>query len=57
MQQNIFRSSRDPWPEMEQALERAIELSVGRKEYTIADGRLVYEQHRHYRYAFTLASS
>jgi len=39
---------------MEQALDRAIELSVGSKRYRITDGRLIYEQHRRYRYAFTL---
>ncbi|GLV59834.1 hypothetical protein KDH_66580 [Dictyobacter sp. S3.2.2.5] len=57
MQQNTLRSSGDPRPEMVQALERAIELSVGRKPYTLVDGRLIYEQHRRYRYTFTLESS
>jgi hypothetical protein len=54
--QQPFRPRKNPRPAMEQALERAIELSVGSKEYTITDGRLVYEQHRRYRYAFTLES-
>lgn len=52
-----FRPRKDPRPAMEQALERAITLSAGTKQYTITDGRLVYEQHRRYRYAFTLESS
>jgi hypothetical protein len=42
---------------MKRALERAIELSVGKKEYTLTDGRLIYEHHRRYRYAFTQESS
>ena len=50
-----FRPRRDPRPDIEQALERAIELSVGTKRYLITDGRLVYERHRRYRYTFTLA--
>ena len=57
MQHDTFRPRKDPRPAMEQALERAIELSVGNKQYTVIDGRLVYEQHRCYRYAFTLESS
>ena len=44
----------DPWPDIEKALDRAIELSVGTKRYMITDGRLVYERHRRYRYTFTL---
>ncbi len=57
MQQDTFRPRKDSRPGMEQALDKAIELSVGKKQYTITDGRLVYEQHRRYRYAFTLESS
>ena len=57
MQQDTFRPRKDPRLGMEQALDKAIEVSVGRKQYTITDGRLVYEQHRRYRYAFTLESS
>jgi hypothetical protein len=49
-----FRPREDPRPEMEKALDRAIELSVGRKRYRVTAGRLIYEQHRRYRYAFTL---
>jgi len=44
----------DPRPDIEKALDRAIELSVGTRRYMITDGRLVYERHRRYRYTFTL---
>ncbi len=50
-----FRPRPDPRPEIEQALDRAIELSVGSRRYQITDGRLVYERHRRYRYTFTLS--
>lgn len=49
-----FRLREDPRSEIEQALDRAIELSAGHKRATITDGRLVSEQHRRYRYTFTL---
>jgi len=49
-----FRSRKNPRPEIEETLDRAIALSVGSKRYAVTDGRLVYEQHRRYRYAFTL---
>ncbi len=49
-----FHSRKDPTKAIEQALDRAIELSVGIRRYTITDGRLVYEQHRRYHYAYTL---
>ncbi len=49
-----FHPRKDPRPEIEEALERAIALSVGSRRYPVTDGRLVYEQHRRYRYAFTL---
>lgn len=49
-----FRPRPDPRPDMEKALDRAIELSVGSRRYQITDGRLVYERHRRYRYTFTL---
>src|SRR5579875_16956 len=49
-----FHSRKDPWPDIEKALDRAIELSVGTRRYIITDGRLVYERHRRYRYTFTL---
>jgi len=39
---------------MEEALDKAIALSVGRRRYTVTGGQLLYEQHRRYRYAFTL---
>lgn len=55
--QQTFRPKKDPRPEMEQALERAIEISQGEKEYHIIDGRLTYEQPRQYHYSFTLESS
>ncbi len=44
----------DPVVLMEQALERAIELSPGTKHYPITDGRLLSSSHRSYRYVFTL---
>ena len=50
-----FRPRRNPRQDIEKALDRAIELSVGSRRYPITDGRLVYERHRRYRYAFTLA--
>jgi AAA domain len=49
-----FRPREDPRPEMEKALDRAIELSVGSRRYRVTAGRLLYEQHRRYRYTFTL---
>src|SRR5258708_31650825 len=49
-----FHSRKDPTKAIAQALDRAIELSVGTRRYTITDGRLVYEQHRRYHYAYTL---
>ncbi len=49
-----FQSCYDPRPGIEAALEKAIALSRGSKRYAIADGQLVYEQHRCYRYAFSL---
>src|SRR5437762_10984584 len=49
-----FRPLPDPRPDIEQALDRAIELSVGSRRYLISDGRFVYERYRHYRYTFTL---
>lgn len=49
-----FRPRKDPRPDIEKALDRAIELSVGTRRYMITDGRLVYERHRRYRYTFTL---
>jgi len=57
MQKDTFRPRKDPRPRMEEALDKAIELSVGKKHYMITDGRLVYEEHRRYRYAYTLAWS
>jgi hypothetical protein len=49
-----FHPRKDPTKAIEQALDRAIELSVRTRRYTITDGRLVYERHRRYRYAYTL---
>ncbi len=49
-----FHPRKDPTKAIEQALDRAIELSVGTRHYTITDGRLVYEPHRRYRSAYTL---
>src|SRR6266581_1407429 len=49
-----FHSRKNPRPEIEEALDRAIALSIGSRRYLVTDGRLVYEQHRRYRYAFTL---
>src|SRR5579875_505843 len=49
-----FRSRKNPRSEIEEALDRALALSIGSKRYAVTDGRLVYEQHRRYRYAFTL---
>jgi hypothetical protein len=54
MKSTTFHLRRDPRPAIEQALERAIELSVGTRRYLVTDGRLVYERHRRYRYTFTL---
>ncbi len=49
-----FHPRKDPTKAIEQALNRAIEPSVGTRHYTITDGRLVYERHRRYRYVSTL---
>ncbi len=49
-----FHPRKDPTKAIERAMDRAIELSVGTRRYTITDGRLVYERHRRYRYAYTL---
>src|SRR5579885_2451087 len=51
---NAFRPQKDPRPEMEEALDKAIALSAGKRHYAVTDGQLLYEQHRRYRYAFTL---
>jgi hypothetical protein len=49
-----FRPRPDPRPDIEKALDRAIELSVGTRRYLITAGRLVYKRHRRYRYTFAL---
>ena len=51
---SAFRSQPDPHPQMEQALDKAIASSAGSRPYAITDGRLIEEQSRRYRYAFTL---
>jgi superfamily I DNA and/or RNA helicase len=56
-QPSSFRPHKDPRPDIEKALDRAIELSTAKKRYTISDGRLIKEEPRRYRYVFTLASS
>ena len=57
MQQQAFRPRKNPQAEIEAALQKAIKLATGEKQYTIADGYLVYGEHHRYRYAFTLKSS
>lgn len=52
-----FRPREDPRAAIEKALDKAIALSPGTKRYAIADGNLLYEQHRRYRYVFTLEQS
>ncbi len=49
-----FRPRPDPRPSIEEALDLAIKISTGNKDYYVSDGRLVYEQHRRYRYAYSL---
>lgn len=51
---NVFRPQKDPRPEMEEALDKAIALSTGERHYSVTGGQLLYEQHRRYRYLFTL---
>lgn len=48
------RSRKDPRAAIEETLDKAIALSPGTKRYPITDGKLLYEQHRRYRYVFTL---
>lgn len=52
-----FRRGLDPRPEMEKALDRAIDLSQGSRNYTIRDGKFVSEDGRRYRYAFTIVEA
>lgn len=51
---NVFRPRKDPQQEMEEALDKAIALSAGERYYNVTGGQLLYEQHRRYRYTFTL---
>lgn len=57
MKQAPFQPLPDPRPEIEEALEQAITRSTGNKRYPVSDGRLVYEEHRRYRYAYQLEKS
>lgn len=52
-----FRPREDPRADIEKTLDKAIALSPGTKRYAITDGELLYEQHRRYRYVFTLEQS
>jgi len=54
MQRSAFQPRPNPRPLIEEALELAIKLSTSNKSYPISDGRLVYEEHRRYRYAYKL---
>lgn len=49
-----FRPRKDPRADIENAFDKAIALSPGAKRYAITDGKLLYEQHRRYRYEFAL---
>jgi K+/H+ antiporter YhaU regulatory subunit KhtT len=51
---NVFRPRKDPQQEMEEALDKAIALSAGKRHYNVTGGQWLYEQHRRYRYTFTL---